>query len=646
MDDEAVVRIILQDEGGLTAKSTPAPAAPTPSPTKLTPPPPPPVPVKPVVPPPAQSPTAPQSTSVPPPAQTDWLRNLIAPKEGANPHVLLEGQSGSGKSLAAKHIAFERMKMGHDVHVVDTHTPESWGGAKQVFQGQSAGTEAAKFMLELLQERKREASEAKLKGELPDFKPVSIVLSDFARLMKDTPQLGDEFKTLLTEARKFRISIVADTTALTGAASGIKGIMDVRANFGQQAVFKAPTADDPQRTARLGGTGGEVVDVPNLPDYKDKIDFGLVKPPEDTDLNLPVGAAAAARRRLEKEKYDAEVQAEYEKLNPPAPKLDTVELAYDPVEVAKKRVEQEEQRRLADEEYKKLKPPELPKADIFDPKEIAKKRIEREKQQKEIDDAYKKMKPKEPEKQKSGMDSFLDMAGQFRGLIGGRFGSVAGGALDAISAMRAPSGATGGASGAAGGMAGMAGAAAGPVAVAMAVKEGVRELIAGAGNVASFLSSPDDDPSKMMHGMSEAIGKLSFVTGEVGKVVAGLMDNFTRMGEKYGQYNPQIAQAQAMAEISKEMRDMARAQQSGGELARFIKAQSEMQQKFEDIKIKIWMQILPIMTGILDVLNFFLPSDEMVDIVDPTSIILNQDAVNRSLEGSTRPLSVRDDTIR
>lgn len=41
-----------------------------------------------------------------------------------------------------------------------------------------------------------------------------------------------------------------------------------------------------------------------------------------------------------------------------------------------------------------------------------------------------------------------------------------------------------------------------------------------------------------------------------------------------------------------------------------------------------------------------LAAREMRDVVDPTDIILDRAAVNRVLDGSTRPLSVRDDTIR
>ena len=609
------------------------------------------------------------------------MKSLISPAEGVNPHVLLEGQSGSGKSLAARHIAFERMRQGQEVNVIDTHTPEMWGGAKQVFQGATAGTEAADFLRKALESRKEQKAEALSKGEQPDFKPMTVVFSDFARLMKDTPQLGVEFATLLTEARKFRISIIADTTALTGASSGIKGIQDVLQNFGQKVKFYAPT---PQGEPRRAEVGGEVFPTPQLPEYKERIDYSLIRPPAP----------------------------------PPPPEPPD----FDPLAVARERIRREEERVAVDAEYAKLKPPEPPPTQPT-ALDIARKRVEAERFRAEVDAEYAKLKPQEP---KAGIDQFLEAAESLRGTIGGTFGRIAGIALDIAAKVRegrdkvaaatpppvvpvarpvlpppppeeygpfpqarpAPYGptthppvtapATPGmppgspttaqaASGAArpvtsptpapapaaaggGGLMTTAAAAIPPVAIALAVKEAVGAVIQGVGNVAKFLSSADDDPSKQMAGLSEAVGKISFVAGEIGKVLSGLMENFTRMADRFGEYNPEIAQAQAMAEINRTMNDMRRAQQSGGELARFIREQSEFQQRFEEMKMKVWSKILPVLTSILSgvnaILDFLHLSDaDMTDIVDPTSIILNPASVMRAREGATRELSAPRDLI-
>lgn len=897
-----------------------------------------------------EPPTAPQTTAPTDPTDaqsTDWLESLISPEKGTNPHVLLEGQSGSGKSVATRHIAMERMKRGHEVNVLDPHTPESWGGARQVFQGESAGTEAAKFMEDLLKSRIAERQEALSKGEqAPDFKPVTMVLSDFAAIAKNTPALQEIIKQMLTEGRKFNIAIMADTTALTGAESGIQGINNVLANFRQKARFYAPTEDDPQRKVRIGGTGGEMFPVPNLPDYKDKVDYSLVKPTSETDTGSPVGAAAAARRKLEKEKYEAEIEAEYAKIAPPKP-----EPKFDALAVARERVRKEEERQAVEEEYRKLKPPAPVVEAPFDPVELAKKRIEAEKKRALVDAEYRKLKPEVP---KSGTDSFLEAAESLRGVLGGTFGKIVGAVLDITAHMRRarertketlppdtlpsvrtpqrqrpiipaalpapkeeygpfpavkpappkpspppiaasvnqsmvgeivgetvgnvlvdkiqdtaippitapetiapkaaaapdtipplaaiapatvapdaaiapatsppasaiapptippepvtvpvvppaatvlkpaiappnpllgrerteqpaphpfnpllgreriepaappitvnvqppepptdepeeqtarlpaptteattkaaevtppktddtnavpvkvvqekepepapaatqatpftpgpkdwiphatqpgkvptalpaptptppPAAGTGAAAG--GGM--MAGAAAAVpyVAAALAIKQMVSDAlkggIQGIGNVAKTFSSPDDDPARALEsvsqGMSDLGDKLPGVglaltaVGEAGKVVAGLMDNFNKMADKYAQYNPAIAQAQAQAEIRRIMGDMSRAQRSGEELARYIQAQSEMQQRWEEIKMKIWMKILPVLTGIMEVIGRFLriaESRELDRITDPTSIILNQAALADVQFGATIPMSAPNDVIQ
>lgn len=391
--------------------------------------------------------------------------------EGTNPHVLLEGQSGSGKSLAAKHIAFERMRQGQDVSVVDTHNPEAWGGASRVFQGtnKQAGESAARFLRESLESRKEEASAAKMRGEVPDFKPMTVVFSDFARLMKDTPQLGEEFKTLLTEARKFRISIVADTTALTGASSGIKGIQDVLQNFGQKVKFFAPT---PQGDPRRAQVAGKMYDTPVLPDYKEKIDFGLVKTP------------------------------------PPPP-------------------------------------------------------------------------PPEP-KQKIGMiDSLLKQAESMRGVMGGMFGGLAGIALDTTAAARrhAQGGGEGG-----------------------------------------------------MDTAAMALGGVAIAAVAVVKTF-NLLDNEVQKSiSRYADYSPEIAQAQAQAEVVTMLNDMRRAQEYGPEIARYIQAQTELQNQWEDVKMKFMEAAMPIMEGIMKALsailgigNWYRNREDEVDVdaifnFDPFSI--------------------------
>ncbi len=117
------------------------------------------------------------------------------------------------------------------------------------------------------------------------------------------------------------------------------------------------------------------------------------------------------------------------------------------------------------------------------------------------------------------------------------------------------------------------------------------------------------------------------VIGAAIVAVTAFTNAANNMAEKYGEYNPQIAHEQAMAEIRQVMGDMRRAQESGGELAEFVKAQSEMQQKWEDVKLAVMKKIIPVISGILEVLSGLFgiaakKSDADKEYDDPTTVIL------------------------
>lgn len=579
--DEAVLRIVLDDAAGGPAPapgtSTPAPL-PSPTPPNNAPP----------APKQQTAPSTPPSSAVfdpvaeaqkridnerrraqveveylklnppappePPEPVTDWMKALISPAAGANPHVLLEGQSGSGKSLAAKHIAFERMKQGQEVNVVDTHNPEAWGGANQVFQGAGAGTEAADFLKKILADRKEQATESKLKGEVPDFKPMTLVFSDFARLMKDTPQLGVEFATLLTEARKFRISVVADTTALTGAASGIKGVEDVLNNFGQKVKFYAPTS---QGDARKAEVAGKTYETPQLPDYKDREDFSLVKP--------------AA---------------------PPAPPPSA-------------------------------EPP-------FDPRAEAEKRRNGERRSAQVDEAYKKQYGDPNEKK--GIDHVIEVVDSLRGAIGGALGTVTGAVLDVVSGVRKSQ-------------------------AEAQQKDYKKQLLkpdripdsevqfAGSGAEATVPAVAELGDTAAAAG-----GELAAVVPVVGAVVAAvgaavvafnaLTSATDERVKRLAEYSPAIAQAQSENEVRTMMNDLRRSREYGEQLAAYTKAQNELEQNWEEVKIKLLMDIVPILTGIFKAVSWLVGNaidEQQENVDDPTTVLFQNFGGQERLPVPGRP---------
>lgn len=160
--------------------------------------------------------------------------------------------------------------------------------------------------------------------------------------------------------------------------------------------------------------------------------------------------------------------------------------------------------------------------------------------------------------------------------------------------------------------------------------------------------------------------------GEGTKAVSALMAAVNQTVDKYSEYSPEIAQAQAMAEVQQTLGDMRRARQSGPELAKFVVAQADMQQKFEEAKLKILQAIMPTLINILEVLNNVMGSgdgiatviqvltahiaiiaeasrrmvniqeDEKVkDVEDPADILLNSNLFDTSVPGGGGSVPIR-----
>lgn len=157
-----------------------------------------------------------------------------------------------------------------------------------------------------------------------------------------------------------------------------------------------------------------------------------------------------------------------------------------------------------------------------------------------------------------------------------------------------------------------------------AVRDGAVSAVAGVGSFAAAMADPDANPAKMVGNIGEGtkavadkllyinpiLGILGSVAGEATTQLGKMMDALSATATRYGEYNPNIGVAQAVAEINHTMGDMRRAQTVGPELARYVQAQGDLQQKFEDIKIKVLMKILPLVTNIVAILEKVMPDGE------------------------------------
>lgn len=119
--------------------------------------------------------------------------------------------------------------------------------------------------------------------------------------------------------------------------------------------------------------------------------------------------------------------------------------------------------------------------------------------------------------------------------------------------------------------------------------------------------------------------------GEITKSFAGLMQEVDKTTERYGQYSPEIAQAQAIAEVRQSLGDIRRSQEVGGELARYVEQRSKVEQKIEDIKVGLLSKLMPSITKILELLERYLNSDLTKQGLDALALNLQMcaNALNR-----------------
>ena len=157
-------------------------------------------------------------------------------------------------------------------------------------------------------------------------------------------------------------------------------------------------------------------------------------------------------------------------------------------------------------------------------------------------------------------------------------------------------------------------------AVVGAIKEGVGAVA----DVGMFAAEASADPSVPIAKFSESISKageevnkyipivgyLITATGEAGKALAGLMQAIDKTAERYSEYSPEISQAQAIAEVRQTLGDLRRAQEIGLEMSRYIQAQADVQQRFEDIKIRLLTKVLPVVTRILEAIDSVMATGE------------------------------------
>lgn len=253
--------------------------------------------------------------------------------------------------------------------------------------------------------------------------------------------------------------------------------------------------------------------------------------------------------------------------------------------------------------------------------------------QKKVNDAMKA--DKELLEPKSVLDSLVGFMKGIRGTAGGLLGTVVGAGLDIASATGAgeKKGAEGGGVGALG--------AAGPVGMAIAgvflfdralksLTATVTNTISAVGSFAAKMISPDANPATFIAAVGDTftqigntlsgtipiigtlLGGFASALGAAVNAVAGFMRALDGMVDRYAAYSPALAQAQAMADVTQMLADFRRAQQVTPELVQYLRTRTELQQKFEDAKIKFLIRMMPTAIKIMGLTEKLVPFVEAI----------------------------------
>lgn len=187
-----------------------------------------------------------------------------------------------------------------------------------------------------------------------------------------------------------------------------------------------------------------------------------------------------------------------------------------------------------------------------------------------------------------------------------------------------------------------------------------KAIIGGAGAAANWAASgPNvgrdiEQFGSAVSNAGESLSKLSPVAGvlvnafgEAGKALGSFMQAVDGAINRYAEVNPEIAQQQAIGEIRQVMGDLRRGAEAAPELVRYMQTQQDLQQKFEDIKIKALNQILKTVTPILDILNKIMPEGEVIGeavgaLLSPLTVIAESVATLLNIQRDDRLPEVQD----
>jgi hypothetical protein len=160
-----------------------------------------------------------------------WFTALV---DGAV-HILIIGETGSGKSVAAKAILTARAKRGEDIIILDPHArPNTWSGLDAVGKGRDY--QAIEQMISILQlELDRRYKEYSADDNY-NPKRLNIFVDEVPSIASYCESWQEFFTVISCEARKVNMSLICLSQSRLVDMLGIKGRSDIRENFSELSL--------------------------------------------------------------------------------------------------------------------------------------------------------------------------------------------------------------------------------------------------------------------------------------------------------------------------------------------------------------------------------------------------------------------------
>ena len=220
------------------------------------------------------------------------------------PHIMLLGETGSGKSVLCKYFASE-LKI--PCIALDPHaSPHDWQGARVIGQGrdyQAIGQELA-LLVALMDVRYKQRD----KG-ISQFAPLGVILDEFPAVASELGKdASNPVKLIVREARKVNIKLILLAQGSEVRTLGIEGEGSLRESFavvslGKFATDRAKGLKDKVMIEAIAQQNRPAMidDMPsNIPTIPDSVSLPVLPLPEDYLLlignpqQLPIAPPSSA----------------------------------------------------------------------------------------------------------------------------------------------------------------------------------------------------------------------------------------------------------------------------------------------------------------------------------------------------------------